>query len=47
MDQSFYLVRSMIDDKIHNELHVAPCELTDQTIDILHCTVWTMDAAVV
>lgn len=43
----FYLTGSMIDDEIHDELHVAQLQLLDKTVYILHCTVWGMDIAIV
>lgn len=42
-----YLVRSVINHKIHDELHVTSLELADQAMNVVHHTIWTMDFAII
>lgn len=42
-----YLIRSMIDNKVHYELHATLFELFDQMINIIQCPIRTMDITVV
>src|SRR5687767_10358711 len=42
-----YLSRSVIDDEIHDQLHVTSLQLIDQAVNIGHCTERRMDVIIV
>ena len=42
-----HLIRSVVDDEVHDEMHVSLIELDNQLLDILHRPVWGIDVVVV